>query len=160
MNRRNKNKAAAKPSETLKQAPPAPPLAKPTPSLGSIPSSSTKPTQTQPARSTPPTLTKLSAAPTATKSQRLRQEWKNFELWLSARQADRDKRLSERLKELMSAKGRSRLQQQPADLASYENTLNTELAEQARVEWLKRLGGRRIERGRLGGHHCRRDESC
>lgn len=40
----------------------------------------------------------------------------------------------------MSAKGRSRLQQQPADLASYENTLNTELAEQARVEWLKRLG--------------------
>lgn len=139
MNRRNKNKAAAsaavKPEQSLKQAQ-APSPANPKPSLESIPLSLAKQGLN---KSTLPTLPQVSVSPSLSSSEQLRREWKKFEQWLSARRADRDKRLSDRLKELMSVKGKSKLQQQPGDMSSFELSLNLELAEQARAEWLKRL---------------------
>ncbi|KAI0691851.1 hypothetical protein BC835DRAFT_1416946 [Cytidiella melzeri] len=130
MNRRNKNKAAAnatvKPAQTSKQPPPP---SKTTPPPEQIPPSA--------AKAGPSQFGKPSQS--VSTSTRLRKEWKSFEIWLSARRAERDKRVSERLKELMSATGRSKLQKQPTDMASFELTLNRELAEQARAEWLKRL---------------------
>ncbi|KAI0826481.1 hypothetical protein BC629DRAFT_84029 [Irpex lacteus] len=136
MNRRQRNKAAAnatlKPAQAPKQAPPP---AKTTPPPDPVPASSAKPGPSQPAKPPPQLSKSLSSAP----SSRLRKEWKTFEVWLSARRADRDKKVSERLKELMSATGKAKLQKQPTDMASFERTLNEELAQQAREEWLKRL---------------------
>ncbi|KAI0341493.1 hypothetical protein BDW22DRAFT_1359078 [Trametopsis cervina] len=134
MNRRNKNKTAAatNPSTRVAQTPPkqAPP-AKTTP----------PPEQVLPTRSAQPSSSSVSAAALGP-SAKLRKEWKTFEVWLSARRAQRDKRVSEKLKELMSAKNKtSRFQKpsQPTDMALFEATLNQELAEEARAEWLKRL---------------------
>ncbi len=123
MNRRNKTKAppstSTKPPQPVKQAA----SAKATP----------------PPKPAPPP-----PAPKPTPSSRLRQEWQSFEIWLSARRADRDKRVSERIKELMSQKAKNRSQRQAVptsnqDIGRFEAGLNQELAEQARLEWLDRL---------------------
>lgn len=136
MNRRQRNKAAAnatvKPAQAPKQTPPP---AKTTPPPDPVSASSAKPGPSQPTKPAPQLSKSLSSAP----SSRLRKEWKTFEVWLSARRADRDKRVSERLRELMSATGKAKLQKQPTDIATFERTLNEELAQQAREEWLKRL---------------------
>ena len=136
MNRRNRNKAAANATAKPAQAPKQPtPAAKTTPPPDQTPPSVAKPGPSQPAKVAPQLSKSLSSSPSA----RLRKEWKTFEAWLSARRADRDKKVSERLKELMSATGKNKLQKQPTDMATFEMTLNKELAQQARGEWLKRL---------------------
>lgn len=108
-------------------------------------SASTRPAQpvkTQ-VRSTP--LPKAAPPPPKqTPSQRLRQEWKTFEVWYTARKEEKDKRVSDRMNEIMAPKGRSKFHK-PAppsgsmDIKIFEAEQNQELATQARAEWLKRL---------------------
>ncbi|KAI0088804.1 hypothetical protein BDY19DRAFT_993637 [Irpex rosettiformis] len=134
MNRRNRNKAAAnttaKPAQAPKQTSP-PVKTTPPPDPTPPPIAKSGPAKAAPQLSKSPSLPSPSV--------QLRREWKTFEVWLSARRADRDKRVNEKLKGLMSATGKSKLQKQPTDMTSFETTLNQELAQQARTEWLKRL---------------------
>ncbi|EKM56912.1 uncharacterized protein PHACADRAFT_141917 [Phanerochaete carnosa HHB-10118-sp] len=136
--RRTKTKSTANPPGKTGQSskPPQAPPSKPT---NSVPA---KPTPAP----VPPKATSL-PAPKQTPSARLRQEWKAFEPWLSARRAERDKQVSDKLKEAMSSKNKSKSKwgKQPAasatvDVGAFEDKLNEELVEKARAEWLRRLG--------------------
>ncbi|KAJ3531526.1 hypothetical protein NM688_g7561 [Phlebia brevispora] len=77
----------------------------------------------------------------------LRQEWKKFESWLKARREEKDKRVGERITEIMSSKvpkGRSIFQKSAPpsgsmDIGTFEASLTQDLAEKARAEWLKRV---------------------
>lgn len=93
-----------------------------------------------------PAPVKATVSPPAklTPSARLRQEWESFESWLSLRRAEKDKRMNEKLKEIMASKGKSRNMSSASgsidtDAGAFEDKLNEELAEQARDEWLRRL---------------------
>ncbi|GJE86682.1 hypothetical protein PsYK624_027630 [Phanerochaete sordida] len=134
--RRNRTKSSANPparaGQSSKQAQ-APPPAKPT-------------TTSAPAKSAPaPAPPKATSPPVATQtpSARLRQEWKSFEGWLHARRAARDKQISDKLKEVMSTKNKSKRKQSSAsdtaDLGAFEDKLNQDLADAAQTEWWRRV---------------------
>lgn len=122
MNRRNKNKAASSSSQSKQAQQPKQPPAKPSPL----------------SRPTPP------PPPKPTPCQLIRQEWQKFEIWLKARREEKDKKVSERINEIISPRGKGRFQK-PAtsagtvDIAKFEAELNEKLVMDAREEWFRRL---------------------
>ena len=117
MNRRNKAKAAST-SAPAKQTP--------QPSRQPAKAPLSKPEPTSPPKPAP--------------SQLLRKEWKTFEVWFGAERVEKDRRLSERTKEILSSRARNRFQKpDPQEIVRLQTQLNEELAGRARAEWLRRL---------------------
>ena len=123
MNRRNKAKAASTTAQ-VKQTPQPP-----------------RQTSQTPAKATPLAKPTPPPPPKATPSQLLRKEWQSFDIWFRARREEKNKRVSERKKEALNQRSKSRLQKPSdfQDLSKFEIQQNEELAGQARTEWLRRL---------------------
>lgn len=88
-----------------------------------------------PAKATPTQAAKL------TPSARLRREWDSFESWLSLQRAEKDKRINEKLKEVMSKSTNRKVStaSESTSPGAFEDKLNDELAVKAREEWFRRL---------------------
>jgi hypothetical protein len=126
---RNRTKSTANTAPKANQPPRQPAQ----PAKGAT-SASSKPAPA-PAKVTPPQAAKL------TPSARLRQEWDKFESWLSLQRAEKDKRINEKLKEVMSKSTNRKVStaSESTGIGAFEDKLNEELADKAREEWFKRL---------------------